>query len=198
MYNSEIITQDKFMNKLLITSTLLVSILFSGCSKATAFDFFSTDAYYEKAISNMKKASLMKDKETKALLSVVYLNPVDPKTYNGCEYFYVAVHILDDNKDPKKRGLNNKDYKLTMIEKTVSYEYITNGAEKKKTTIVNLEPMEIKELAEVDKLLDSMPVRSKWNLFYLVKFKEINAATLTLFFENDLYGKVQLKFREGM
>lgn len=105
------------MNKLFAISTLLTSFLFTGCSKTTAFDFFSTDVYYEKAISNMQKVSLMSNMETKAILHAVYLNNVDPDVYYDGEYFFVAVHIIEDPVEKFKKGLNNPQYSLKMQEK---------------------------------------------------------------------------------
>lgn len=191
------------MNKLLLSSTIAASILFSGCSRATAFDYFSTDSYYEKAVSNMQKASLLKDMETKALLSAVYLNPIDPDLYNGNEYFYIAVHILNDNKDPQKSGLKNTDYKLKIIEKIdVSAEDKTRKPnyagfkekQSKEIVRVKFDAIEIRELNENDRLVKTMPVRSQWNHFYLVKFKEIKDSTLSLSFESQEYGAVSINF----
>lgn len=196
------------MNKLLIASSFAASILFTACSQTTAFDFFSSDTYYEKALSNMQKVSLMRDMETKALLHAVYLNNVDPHIYAGDEYFYVAMHIIEDAYDPKKHGLKNLDYRLKMIkevktaevdDRTKAPEYVDSGVQEEKTvetSITYLDPIEAVELDEDDKLRRTMPIRSQWNHYYLVRYKEVNASTLTLSFENDQYGKAQLKFEK--
>lgn len=196
------------MNKLLIASSFAASVLFTACSQTTAFDFFSSDTYYEKALSNMQKVSLMRDMETKALLHAVYLNNVDPHIYAGDEYFYVAMHIIEDAYDPKKHGLKNLDYRLKMIQevktaevddRTKAPEYVDSGIQEEKTvetSIIYLDPIEAVELDEDDKLRRTMPIRSQWNHYYLVRYKEVNASTLTLSFENDQYGKAQLKFEK--
>lgn len=201
------------MNKLLALSTIAGVLLFSGCSRTTAFDFFSTDTYYEKSISNMQKASLMRDMETKALLHAVYLNNVDPKSYNGDEYFYVAVYIIEDAYDPKKHGLRNLDYRLKMqvipTEKEVDDKIKQPAFDSSKInpfTSENEKPsedknsyidaIEITELDEADKLRRTMPIRSQWNHFYLVKFKGSDSAKINLIFENDRYGKAQLTFEK--
>ncbi|MBE0498942.1 MAG: hypothetical protein IBX43_06820 [Campylobacterales bacterium] len=194
------------MNRLLATSALGAALLFSGCAKTTAFDFFSTDTYYEKAISNMQKVSLMSNMETKALLHAIYLNNVDPQTYSGDEYFFVAVHIMADAYDPKKRGLMNSDYRLKILERMkVESDDITKAAEYKadvpakaeeKEVLVYTDPVEVKELDENDKLRLTMPIRSQWNYYYLVRYSEVNSSTLKLSFESDQYGKAGLKFQK--
>ncbi len=196
------------MNKFFALTALSATILFTGCVKTTAFDFFSSDTYYEKAVSNMQKVSLMRDMETKALLHAVYLNNVDPHIYSGDEYFYVAVHIIEDAYDPKKHGLKNLDYKLKLIKevteeeptefvKTPDFEGGMIDAEQvKKTTVVYMDPIEAIELDEDHKLRRTMPIRQQWNHFYIVRYNEVNATELKLSFENDQYGKVQINFHK--
>jgi len=212
------------MNKFLALSAITGLVLFTGCSQTTAFDFFSTDTYYEKSISNMQKASLMRDMETKALLHAVYLNNVDPDVYAGDEYFYVAVHIIEDAYDPKKHGLRNLDYTLKMKVDNGSYAQDDRTKEPGFSLLQSLNPfadpvvddsnattrseqvrdaqkyvdaIEITELHEYDKLRRTMPVQNQWNHFYLVRFKENNATSINLKFENDRYGKAQLIFQKG-
>ncbi len=197
------------MNKLLVLAALGSSLMLGGCSKTTAFDFFSSDTYYEKAVSNMQKVSLMRDMETKALLHAVYLNNVDPHIYSGDEYFYVAIHIIEDAYDPKRHGLKNLDYRLRMVKKGKTQEDQDivkmpgyNGEAKDEDTvsakdnIMYMDPIEATELDEEHKLRRTMPIRQQWNHYYIVRFNEVNASELTLSFENDQYGKVPLKFQK--
>jgi len=174
------------MNKILAFTTLSAALLLSGCSKSTAFDFFATDVYYEKAVSNMQKASLMQAMETKALLHAVYLNNVDPDLYQDGEYFYVAVHIIEDAYDPKKHGLRNLNYQLKLIE----------VSEDDKTKLVSFEPIETIELDEDDKLRRTMPIQNQWNHYYRIKFKTTESKTIKLSFGNDRYGKIPLVFQK--
>lgn len=207
------------MNKILALSTIAGTLLVSGCSRSTAFDFFSTDTYYEKSISNMQKTSLMRDMETKALLHAVYLNNVDPEIYKGDEYFYVAVHIIEDTYDPKKHGLRNLDYTLKMLvnsavqavndetkEPEFSFESLNPFADKTESKSSEttkpqdqeryVDAIEISELHEYDKLRRTMPVQNQWNHFYLVKFQATDSKTISLKFENDRYGKALLTFQK--
>ena len=172
------------MNKILKRSLLCATLLFTGCSHSTAFDFFSVDSYYEKAVSNMKKASLMNALETKALLHAVYLNNVDPKTYNDGEYFFVSIYIIEDAFDPKKHGLKNLDYRLQMLSSDVN----------QKSKKVYISPEELTELEEDHVLRRTMPIQTNWSHYYLIKFPINNDSQVKLSFENDRYGKVPLVF----
>jgi len=200
------------MNKLLALSTIAGVMLFSGCSRSTAFDYFSTDTYYEKSISNMQKASLIRDMETKALLHAVYLNNVDSQIYKGDEYFYVAVHIIEDAYDAKKHGLKNLDYNLKMqvtsrsqlrddkkeplVHKELHSLVKTTTEDDKLDQQNYVEAIEIRELDEDDRLRRTMPIRNQWNHFYLVRFKENHSKKIKLKFENDRYGKALLTFEK--
>ena len=170
-----------------------------GCSKTTAFDFFSTDIYYEKAVSNMQKASLMSNMETKALLHAVYLNNVDPDLYYDGEYFFVALHIIDDPYQRSKRGLNNPGYSLTIqgnkeIQEKEFFEPEDVNASQDLQEFNYLEAMEVTELDEDHDLRLSMPIRNQWNSYYIVKFESSSDSKLVLYFESDRYGKAGLTF----
>ncbi|MDF1881400.1 hypothetical protein JHD50_08825 [Sulfurimonas sp. MAG313] len=166
------------MKKFFILFVIMFAILFSGCSKTTAFDYFSMSPYYEKAVLQMQKMSLMQNEETKALVHAIYLNNIDPKMYKGGEYFYVALHIVKDNEDEKTRGLYNKEYSLRLKENKKSFS----------------SALEIHNLESNNNLRLRMPIHNAWSQYYLLKFKTMNQKTLRLSFENDQFGKAQLVF----
>lgn len=187
------------MNKFLILSSLVSVFSFTACTKTTAFDFFSTDTYYEKAVSNMQKISLMKDMETKALLHAIYLNNIDEEVYNDGEYFYVAVHIINESNDSNKSGLNNPLYSLKMIE-TIETEtldiqsYKAKDLNTTKIELISHSPLVIEPLDPDDDLRLSMPIKNQWNKYYIVKFEKIKDEKLMLVFESDQYGSAPLTF----
>ena len=172
------------MNKFLL-STLLASTLFiSGCSKKTAFDFFSTDEYYEKALSNMRSGSLMKNNESKALIHAVYLNKVDPEVYHGNEYFFISLHVIDEVYSLKDGGLKGSDYSLKIIEKIDIGNYSS----------LEVNPLEVKNIHENDPLKKHMPITNRWSYLYLVRFEDISNDDLVLTLESERYGNIKLTF----
>lgn len=187
------------MNKFLILASLIGVLTLTGCTKTTAFDLFSTDVYYEKAVSNMKKVSLMQNMETKALLHAVYLNNVDQEMYNDGEYFYIAVHIIEDAEQSDKKGLNNPAYSLKMIE-TIEFDvpqiqsYKANDLNTSEDKSISHVPLVVEALEPDDHLRDSMPIQNKWNTYYIVRFKKIREEKLELVFESDQYGSAALTF----
>ncbi len=164
----------------------------------------------------MQKASLMRDAETKAILHAVYLNNVDPELYYDDAYFYVAVHIMEDSSEPEHAGLFNADYRLKILgtdtsvneddpQKQPQYDpssideevFESDEAETpKQPAYVYLDPVEIKTLDENDKLRRTMPIRNRWNHFYLVRFEQSPNETINLLFENDQYGQAELTFQK--
>ncbi|PHR56145.1 MAG: hypothetical protein COA44_08605 [Arcobacter sp.] len=187
------------MNKFLALGLLITVLLFSGCSRTTAFDFFSTDTYYEKAVSNMQKVSLMKDMETKALLHAIYLNNVDEELYNDGEYFFIAIHIIDESRDGNRSGLNNPLYSLKMIE-SIEIEvpdiqsYKAKDINTTKPKLISHLPLIVKPLDQDNVLRLSMPIKNRWNQYYLLKFEKIKEEKIRLVFESDLYGSAPLTF----
>jgi hypothetical protein len=153
-----------------IMATLL---LFSGCSKTTAFDFFKMDKNYEKAISNLQTGSIAKSFETEAILSSVYLNEVYPKEYNDGEYFFLALYLSDDKRMFFKSDLRDPDYKLTL-----------NG--------VNF--IDGKELEKSDKLRSLMPINNEWNRYYLIKFETQDRNDLLLQLKNSEDDTIKLHY----
>jgi len=168
------------MNKILLSTFLASAFFMTGCSKTTAFDFFSTDSYYEKSVSNMRTASLIKAGETKAIVHAVYLNNVDEKEFHTDEYFFVAIHIIDE----QKKGFNNSNYHLKMIENVEIGNYTTLEAR----------PLSVTKLDEQSRIMQNMPIQNKWSYFYLVKYAEVDQDVLTLSFESKDYGKVEMDF----
>jgi len=183
MYNA---LKEENMKIFLILFVSVVVLLLSGCSKATAFTYFSINPYYEKAVSNIQQMSLMKDQETKALIHVVYLNDIDPLVYNDGEYFYISLFMSEKTEDEIHKGLFNPKNKLMLRSKRKSYSPI-------KVKAFAL-PLEIHKLDENNALRLSMPIHSVWNEYYLVKFETMKRKKIKLIFENDQFGKAQLAF----
>jgi hypothetical protein len=159
------------MKFLLLLATAL--LLFSGCSKTTAFDFFKMDENYEKAISNLQSGTIAKSFETEAILSSVYLNEVYPKEYNDGEYFFLALYLSDDKRLFFKSDLRDPDYKLTLNE-------------------INF--VDGKELQSNDKLRSLMPINNEWNRYYLIKFETQERNDLLLKLENSEDDTIKLHY----
>ena len=168
------------MNKLFLFTALSSLLLITGCSKTTAFDFFSIDSYYEKSVSNMRTASLIEKGETKAIVHAVYLNNVDEKEFHTDEYFFVAIHIIDE----QKKGFSNPNYTLKMIENIKIGNY----------TSLEARALSITKLDEDSRIMQNMPIKNKWSYFYLVKYAEVNQDELTLSFQSKEYGKANMSF----
>src|SRR3990167_5405523 len=81
-------------------------LAFSGCSQKGAFDLFKMDASHERAVEQLRTGAIVLSLETKAILSTLYLNPIDPDQYKDGEYFIGAVYFERDNRDIRKWDLN--------------------------------------------------------------------------------------------
>jgi len=164
---------------------LLLAILFviTGCSireESNIAQLFKKDDIYHISLLNTQKAQLIASLETKALMTVTYLNPVyahaNCKNYqmsieNG-EYFFVGVYINNS----KTHHFDNKGYSLTL-----------NG----------VNPMEVKELDKDDPLRYEMPMVDNWSTYYRVKFPPSNMKKFSLIFESDRFGKDTLEFERA-
>jgi hypothetical protein len=141
-----------------------ILIFFSACSRDTAFEYFTKlDSQKERAVVNLRRITLREQNETTALISIIYLNPVEPKLYIGRPNFLVALY------DKRNRTLD--DYNITL-----------NGQPSLGMT----------ELDDNCSLRRLMPLDNPWNRYYQVIFPYQDDANLTLRFEThpSLTGEV--------
>ena len=147
--------------------------ILTGCSFKTAF--LKPDIVEQKTLAWTQKGEIYNSLEVKASMIATYLNPLD-KNYKDGEYFLINIYIDNDYEDPKKYGLNNKDYIL-----------ILNG----------LNYVYKKELNKDSKLAKMMPFfDSNWGHLYLVKFPKQNSKVLKLVLVNENYGTAEVKFQK--
>ena len=150
-------------------------LAFSGCSQKGAFDLFKMDASHERAVEQLRTGAIVLSLETKAILSTLYLNPIDPDQYKDGEYFIAAVYFERDNRDIRKWDLNTYGYTLTL-----------NG---KKATI-------LEELDQSDPRRTLIPVQNNWNKYFFIRFDSVADSSLALQLENNRTGKVVLKYQK--
>jgi len=150
-------------------------LAFSGCSQKGAFDLFKMDASHERAVEQLRTGAIVLSLETKAILSTLYLNPIDPDQYKDGEYFIAAVYFERDNRDIRKWDLNTYGYTLTL-----------NG---KKATI-------LEELNQSDPRRTLIPVQNNWNKYFFIRFDSVADSSLALQLENNRTGKVVLKYQK--
>ncbi|WP_201338667.1 MULTISPECIES: hypothetical protein [unclassified Nitratiruptor] len=154
----------------------LVIIIFSiailtGCAVKEEINIFAKDKPYVEALRYTKKGDIVLSLENKAMIIATYLNPLQKR--NDKEYFFMRVYIDNDFEDPKKSGLFNPDYTLTL-----------NGHK----------PLTIKEVESDSKLAKTMPFVQKWYRLYLVTFPKSKGKKLQLIFKNRNYPPAVVTF----
>ena len=150
---------------------ILGIFLFVGCSLKEPF--LKEDTVLQETLVYSKKGEIYNSLEIKASIFATYLNRLDSKYKDG-EYFVVSIFIDDDFEDPKKYGLNNKAFHLTLNGK----KYINK-----------------KELDEDSELRKLVPFKNQWSHYYLVKFPK-QSGVKELVLSNYAYGSTTLRFRE--
>jgi hypothetical protein len=95
--------------KFFFIALLLISV-FSGCSLKSAFH---QDPLYVKTLKYTQRCQILNSLETKALIDVVYLNPIYKRLKKPT--FLIGVYNNFDNK------LNNVEFKLLINSKPVKY-----------------------------------------------------------------------------
>jgi len=149
---------------------------FSGCAQKGTFDLFKMDEAHERAVEQLRTGAIVQSFETKALTSVIYLNPIDPQRYEDGEYFVGAVYFEKVIQDAKKWDLYTHGYTLTLNGKT---------------------PTLLEELKANDPRRALIPVQNNWNKYYFIRFDSLPIGTLTLLLENNQTGKVALSYQKG-
>lgn len=137
--------------------SLLLLLIFAACSRDTAYKYFAKlDSRHERAVTNLRRVTLEEHNETQALVSVLYLNPVDPQLYHDQHYFFIGLF------DRQGRGL--EAYGITL-----------NGKP----------PVGMARLDNNCSLRSLMPLNNPWNRYYEVVFRPTADENLTLNFEID-------------
>lgn len=153
---------------------LFLTLFFTACAnKTSALNHFENDKLSAKAIQYTKKRDLIKNNEVEALVFVTYLNKIDEKYKSDTvESFILGVQIA--NKD--KENFFKDSYKLTLNEK---------------------ESVSIKGLDANSSLVNSIPLKSAWARYYMVKFSnKEKLRTLNLEFVHTKYGNATLSFQK--
>lgn len=148
-------------------------LVFSGCSQKGAFDLFKMDESHERAVEQLRSGTILLSLETKAIISTLYLNKIDPLTYKDGEYIIASVYFEHDNRSVRKRELESNGYRLTL-----------NG---KKATLIEM-------LDEKDPRRALMPIQNNWNRYYFIRFDSASEPSLALRFENNQTGSVELTY----
>lgn len=152
-------------------SILFFSLLlfFTGCSKTTAFSHFDMNDENERAITNLKSATIVNNGKTEAIISAIYLNNVSESAVTEeHEAFVVAIY-------QNAQGIRLSKTRL-------------NGAL----------PADVRELEKGDRLRSFMPISNDWNSYFLLSYPLQEGETLELIFENDPSGKALLTYQKEL
>lgn len=154
---------------------LSVLLAFSGCAQKGAFDLFKMDEAHERAVEQLRSGTILLSLETKAIISSVYLNKIDPDKYKDGENFLVALYIEKDSTIIKNRDWETYGYALTL-----------NG--KKATAVESLDEKDVRR--------SLIPVRNSWYRYYIIRFDSAAGDSLALRLENNQTGSVELGYRK--
>lgn len=153
-----------------------ILLLLSGCAQKGTFDLFKIDKEQERAVEHLRTNAIVLSLETKAIISSLYLNGVDPINYTNGEHFIVAVYFENDDRNYKARELESNGFQLSL-----------NG--KKAVTIESLK--------ENDPRRSLIPIQNNWNRYYYVRFNsELNSSSLALQLEKNQTGSVVLNYQK--
>ena len=144
----------------------MILILLSGCSRQTAFEYFTRlDSRHERAVTQLRRVTLTEENRTVALINVLYLNPVDPEIYGKKPMFVVALF--------DRRQVPLEDYTVKLNGKV---------------------PAGMVRLDENCSLRSLMPLDNPWNVYYQLLFNKPKKSAFTLTFETDPFLKGEVTF----
>ena len=147
--------------------TLTFTILLTGCSQ-NAFTKFNLDKEQELSVSSSQTSKITFSNSNKVygIFSAVYLNEINPKSFNKNEYFYIYVYLKNETSSKKSFLMKNIDSSITL-----------NGRP----------PIKIEKLPHANRFSHLSVVSNKWNKYYLFTFKKEDNVTkqLKLTFKKD-------------
>lgn len=147
-------------------TTITLTLLLTACSHQNAFTKFEMDKQEELSVSSSQTSKIKFEDKTEGVFSAIYLNEVDPASFNDNEYFYIYLYLKDKE---EMGGLKFNDAIRTSLK--------LNGQL----------PIEIKQLSSENQFSHLTSVNNEWYKYYLVTFKqevvEKNTKKLNLVFE---------------
>ena len=141
---------------------LIIFSLFSGCSVK---DIIKNDPIYEKTLKYTQRGQIISSLETKALIDVVYLNPLYPKKFQN-PAFLIGVYNDFDN------SLINNEFNLTLNNKP---------------------PIKISKNIPDFIPYKFYPFYNAWMNYYLVEFNKTNKP-YKLIYKSKHWGEVDFTF----
>ena len=159
-----------------VTLLLTAFLLFSGCAPINAFSRFHFTKVKEYATSSLRTSKINHDNDVIGVLSTIYLNEVDPKKYNGMEYFYIAVYTK--NKDTLYDP--NSDNESEMVLK-----------------LNNSLPVKIKKLDQKNEFEGLITLDNSWTSYYIVAFNKAESDKLSLTLQDGKFGSLPLIYQKN-
>ena len=150
-------------------------VILTGCADKNAFTKFNMTTPQELAASSLQSSKIKLADKVDGIISVIYLNDVYPHTYFTNEYFF--IYIYTKTKKEMYNPVTLKDVELTL-------------------KLNNKLPIKMKKLSNNNKFSDLVAVKSKWNRYYLVAFKEESSKKLSIVLENGQFSSDPLIYQK--
>lgn len=156
---------------------LMIVLLYSGCSSKNESKMrksFQEEIPFNGKLQKSEKLRLYDEGEVKILLTATYLNGEqslhDENNKKIKEEFVVGLY---QSEDVNSAGLMGREQNLTLDGKL---------------------PVKVKKLSHHDPLLKNIPMVNAWSTYHLVIFPHTEKKIFVLTFDNNMYGKGQMKF----
>jgi hypothetical protein len=159
-----------------VTLLTILFLILSGCTKTNAFSRFHLSPTLERADASLRSSKISRDNENIGIISSIYLNEVDPKKYNGMEYFYVSFFTKTNFKLSDPNLLEARDLKLKL-----------NGEE----------AVKIKKLDSKNQFQNFIPFHNEWNQYYLVAFAKSKDEKIALTLGDGKFGSLPLEYQKN-
>ena len=114
--------------KTFLTITLL-SIIFSGCSKHSAFSDFNLTETQERSEDSIQSVKIYNGTKTVGLLSSIYLNRVYPQRYKDGEYFYIYLYAKNTSENLDFYLNSNSIVKIEKLKPKNEFSNLTSPTE---------------------------------------------------------------------
>ena len=103
-------------------TALFFLLLLGGCAEKNAFSRFDINEKQEIALNALQSSKIQDKNRVNGVVTVVYLNQVEPEKFKDSEVFYVFMYLKDKSM-PVNFTLNGKAPIFTVKELTYLNEY---------------------------------------------------------------------------
>lgn len=106
---------------------LVLPLLMMGCAQKNAFSLFELSKKQERSENSIQSSKIKNAQEANGVVSVVYLNAIEPKLYRDAEYFYIYYYVKSGAEELSFTLNNRAPLEIEKLKSINRFTELTNS-----------------------------------------------------------------------